>query len=80
MYENQKGQLDQQAFNMDQSNFALQGMKDNQVGPISCSTAASRRSFLFYCSSFQVFLFSGDCSSYESGLENYAEGVQEVGH
>lgn len=31
MYENQKGQLDQQAFNMDQSNFALQGMKDNQV-------------------------------------------------
>jgi len=31
MYENQKGQLDQQAFNMDQSNYALQGMKDNQV-------------------------------------------------
>ncbi|CAI2353289.1 unnamed protein product [Caenorhabditis sp. 36 PRJEB53466] len=31
MYENQKGQLDQQAFNMDQSNFAIQGMKDNQV-------------------------------------------------
>lgn len=31
MYENQKGQLDQQAFNMDQSNFALQGMKDTQV-------------------------------------------------
>ncbi|CAI4225127.1 unnamed protein product [Auanema sp. JU1783] len=30
-YENQKAQLDQQAFNMDQSNFALQGMKDNQV-------------------------------------------------
>ncbi|VDP54111.1 unnamed protein product [Heligmosomoides polygyrus] len=55
MYENQKGQLDQQAFNMDQSNFALQGMKDNQVGPISCSTAACR-----------------------SGLENYAEGVQEI--
>ncbi|CAI5450972.1 unnamed protein product [Caenorhabditis angaria] len=31
MYENQKGQLDQQCFNMDQSNFAIQGMKDNQV-------------------------------------------------
>ncbi|PAV85434.1 hypothetical protein WR25_07875 [Diploscapter pachys] len=31
MYENQRGQLDQQVFNMDQSNFALQGMKDNQV-------------------------------------------------
>ncbi|VDM61189.1 unnamed protein product [Angiostrongylus costaricensis] len=31
MYENQKGQLDQQAFNMDQSNFAIQGMKDNQT-------------------------------------------------
>uniref|UniRef100_A0A8R1HH34 Charged multivesicular body protein 5 n=1 Tax=Caenorhabditis japonica TaxID=281687 RepID=A0A8R1HH34_CAEJA len=31
MYENQKGQLDQQAFNMDQSQFAIQGMKDNQV-------------------------------------------------
>lgn len=31
MYENQKGQLDQQAFNVDQANFAIQGMKDNQV-------------------------------------------------
>ncbi|CAD6197066.1 unnamed protein product [Caenorhabditis auriculariae] len=31
MYETQKGQLDQQAFNVDQSNFAIQGMKDNQV-------------------------------------------------
>ncbi|CAB3396539.1 unnamed protein product [Caenorhabditis bovis] len=31
MYENQKGQLDQQTFNMDQTNFAIQGMKDNQV-------------------------------------------------
>uniref|UniRef100_A0A7I5ECV7 Charged multivesicular body protein 5 n=1 Tax=Haemonchus contortus TaxID=6289 RepID=A0A7I5ECV7_HAECO len=31
MYENQKAQLDQQAFNVDQSNFAIQGMKDTQV-------------------------------------------------
>lgn len=31
MYESQKGQLDQQVFNMDQSNFAIQGMKDTQV-------------------------------------------------
>ena len=31
MYETQKDQLDQQVFNMDQSNFAIQGMKDNQV-------------------------------------------------
>ncbi|KAI1720905.1 snf7 domain-containing protein [Ditylenchus destructor] len=31
MYENQKEQLDNQAFNMEQSNFAIQGMKDNQV-------------------------------------------------
>ncbi|KAK6045590.1 SNF7 family protein [Cooperia oncophora] len=31
MYENQKSQLDQQAFNVDQSNFAIQGMKDTQV-------------------------------------------------
>ncbi|KAI1719249.1 snf7 domain-containing protein [Ditylenchus destructor] len=31
MYENQKDQLSNQAFNMEQSNFAIQGMKDNQV-------------------------------------------------
>jgi hypothetical protein len=31
MYENQKDQLAQQSFNMEQSNFAIQGMKDNQV-------------------------------------------------
>lgn len=31
MYESQKGQLDQQCFNMDQTNFAIQGMKDTQV-------------------------------------------------
>ncbi|GMS78411.1 hypothetical protein PENTCL1PPCAC_586, partial [Pristionchus entomophagus] len=31
MYETQKGQLDQQCFNMDQTNFAIQGMKDTQV-------------------------------------------------
>uniref|UniRef100_A0AC34PVK5 Charged multivesicular body protein 5 n=1 Tax=Panagrolaimus sp. JU765 TaxID=591449 RepID=A0AC34PVK5_9BILA len=31
MYEGQKDQLDQQTFNMEQSNFAIQGMKDNQV-------------------------------------------------
>ncbi|CAJ0573101.1 unnamed protein product, partial [Mesorhabditis spiculigera] len=31
MYENQKEQLDQQVFNMDQSNFAIQGMKDTQI-------------------------------------------------
>lgn len=30
-YEGQKEQLDNQAFNMEQSNFAIQGMKDNQV-------------------------------------------------
>ena len=31
MYEEQQGQLHQQMFNMDQTNFAIQGMKDNQV-------------------------------------------------
>lgn len=31
MYEGQKDQLDQQTFNMEQSNFAIQGMKDNQI-------------------------------------------------
>lgn len=31
MYESQKDQLDQQTFNMEQSNFAIQGMKDNQI-------------------------------------------------
>ena len=31
MYENQKDQLAQQSFNMEQSNFAIQGMKDNQA-------------------------------------------------
>ncbi|CAJ0946500.1 unnamed protein product, partial [Mesorhabditis belari] len=31
MYENQKDQLDQQCFNMDQSHFAIQGMKDTQI-------------------------------------------------
>ena len=31
MYENQKEQLDNQSFNMEQSNFAIQGMKDNQA-------------------------------------------------
>ncbi|KAI6186408.1 hypothetical protein M3Y98_00129600 [Aphelenchoides besseyi] len=30
-YENQRGQLDTQSFNMEQSNFAIQGMKDNQM-------------------------------------------------
>ncbi|CAD5232965.1 unnamed protein product [Bursaphelenchus xylophilus] len=30
-YENQKAQLDTQSFNMEQSNFAIQSMKDNQV-------------------------------------------------
>lgn len=30
-YENQKCQLDTQSFNMEQSNFAIQSMKDNQV-------------------------------------------------
>ncbi|KAI6223708.1 hypothetical protein M3Y99_01438700 [Aphelenchoides fujianensis] len=30
-FENQRGQLDTQSFNMAQSNFAIQGMKDNQV-------------------------------------------------
>lgn len=31
MYENQRDQLNQQSFNMEQSNFAIQGMKDTQV-------------------------------------------------
>jgi charged multivesicular body protein 5 len=31
MYEWQKDQLNQQTFNMEQSNFAIQGMKDNQI-------------------------------------------------
>lgn len=31
MYENQRDQLSQQSFNMEQSNFAIQGMKDTQV-------------------------------------------------
>ena len=30
-YEGQKGLLDNQVFNMEQSNFAIQGMKDNQM-------------------------------------------------
>lgn len=30
-YENQREQLYSQSFNMEQSNFAIQGMKDNQV-------------------------------------------------
>uniref|UniRef100_A0A914RJT5 Charged multivesicular body protein 5 n=1 Tax=Parascaris equorum TaxID=6256 RepID=A0A914RJT5_PAREQ len=32
MYENQRDQLSQQSFNMEQSNFAIQGIKDTQVG------------------------------------------------
>ncbi|KAI6223069.1 hypothetical protein M3Y99_01439600 [Aphelenchoides fujianensis] len=39
-FENQRGQLDTQSFNMAQSNFAIQGMKDNQV------TVAAMRSGL----------------------------------
>jgi len=31
MYESQRDQLASQSFNMEQSNFAIQGMKDNQV-------------------------------------------------
>jgi charged multivesicular body protein 5 len=31
MYENQRDQLGQQSFNMEQSNFAIQGMKDTQT-------------------------------------------------
>uniref|UniRef100_A0A0R3S0X3 Charged multivesicular body protein 5 n=1 Tax=Elaeophora elaphi TaxID=1147741 RepID=A0A0R3S0X3_9BILA len=31
MYENQRDQLNQQSFNMEQSNFAIQGMKDTQT-------------------------------------------------
>ncbi len=31
MYENQRDQLMQQSFNMEQSNFAIQGMKDTQT-------------------------------------------------
>uniref|UniRef100_A0A0N5AP19 Charged multivesicular body protein 5 n=1 Tax=Syphacia muris TaxID=451379 RepID=A0A0N5AP19_9BILA len=31
MYENQRDQLAQQSFNMEQSNFAIQGMKDTQT-------------------------------------------------
>lgn len=31
MYENQRDQLSQQSFNMEQSNFAIQGMKDTQT-------------------------------------------------
>lgn len=31
IYENQRDQLSAQSFNMEQSNFAIQGMKDNQV-------------------------------------------------
>lgn len=31
MYENQRDQLAQQSFNMEQSNFAIQGIKDTQV-------------------------------------------------
>ncbi|EFO16517.1 hypothetical protein LOAG_11989 [Loa loa] len=31
MYENQRDQLSQQSFNMEQSNFAMQGMKDTQA-------------------------------------------------
>jgi len=30
-YENQRDQLSSQSFNMEQSNFAIQGMKDNQI-------------------------------------------------
>ena len=30
-YENQRDQLSTQSFNMEQSNFAIQSMKDNQV-------------------------------------------------
>lgn len=30
-FEQQKEQIDNQSFNMEQSNFAIQGMKDNQV-------------------------------------------------
>ncbi|MCP9264804.1 Charged multivesicular body protein 5 [Dirofilaria immitis] len=31
MYENQRDQLSQQSFNMEQSNFTIQGMKDTQT-------------------------------------------------
>lgn len=35
MYENQRDQLAQQSFNMEQSNFAIQGIKDTQVSFVS---------------------------------------------
>lgn len=31
MYENQRDQLSQQSFNIEQTNMAIQGMKDTQV-------------------------------------------------
>lgn len=88
MYENQRGQLDQQVFNMDQSNFALQGMKDNQVFlkmkvsfhlfeilfPLFFLIKAALNIFKFLKVSF-IFFISGDRRRDEGGSQDDAEGV-----
>ncbi|KAH7696428.1 hypothetical protein AAVH_36500, partial [Aphelenchoides avenae] len=67
MYEDQKGQLDQQSFNMDQSNFALQGMKDNQVSLTGHLPETHK-------------LLPGDGGRDEGGHDGDEEGVQEAQH
>ncbi|VDK60032.1 unnamed protein product [Anisakis simplex] len=46
MLENQRDQLSQQSFNMEQSNFAIQGMKDTQASFIVFGRKFSRRILL----------------------------------
>ncbi|VDK18535.1 unnamed protein product, partial [Anisakis simplex] len=46
MLENQRDQLSQQSFNMEQSNFAIQGMKDTQASFIVFGRKFSRRNLL----------------------------------
>lgn len=65
MYESQKGQLDQQVFNMDQSHYALQSMRDNQV--------------LFFFPLFSGFISGYRCCN-DGRPQGYEARVQEDGH
>jgi hypothetical protein len=65
MYENQRDQLSQQSFNMEQSNFAIQGMKDTQVG--KCTDAG-----------ISPIADHDGGDEVRAGVDE--EGVQEVGH
>ena len=68
IFENQRDQLSSQSFNMEQSNFAIQSMKDNQ--------ASEEKKFCILNN--QIYL--GDCGGNENRFEVNEAGVQETGH